>query len=51
MSNEYNNQKQRGTASCQVEKKKGNQVYWTVWIQWLGTSEPQKYEGLVDTGA
>ncbi|RMC20150.1 hypothetical protein DUI87_00996 [Hirundo rustica rustica] len=28
-----------------------NQVYWTVWIQWPGTSEPQKYEALVDTGS
>ncbi|RMC03344.1 hypothetical protein DUI87_20540 [Hirundo rustica rustica] len=27
-----------------------NQVYWTVWIRWPGTSEPQKYEALVDTG-
>ncbi|RMC03189.1 hypothetical protein DUI87_20383 [Hirundo rustica rustica] len=28
-----------------------NRVFWTVWIQWPGTSEPQKYEALVDTGA
>ncbi|RMC00733.1 hypothetical protein DUI87_22415 [Hirundo rustica rustica] len=28
-----------------------NQVYWTVWIRWPGTSEPQKYEALVDTGS
>ncbi|RMC03404.1 hypothetical protein DUI87_20601 [Hirundo rustica rustica] len=27
-----------------------NRVYWTVWIRWPGTSEPQKYEALVDTG-
>jgi len=26
-------------------------VYWTVWIQWPGTSEPQEYKALVDTGA
>jgi len=26
-------------------------VYWTVWIRWPGTSEPQKYKALVDTGA
>ncbi|RMC18149.1 hypothetical protein DUI87_05030 [Hirundo rustica rustica] len=25
-------------------------VYWMVWIRWPGTSEPQKYEALVDTG-
>jgi len=23
-------------------------VYWTVWIQWPGTSDPQKYKALVD---
>ncbi|RMC21558.1 hypothetical protein DUI87_02424 [Hirundo rustica rustica] len=28
-----------------------NWVYWTVWIRWPGTSEPQKYEALVDTGS
>ncbi|RMB97549.1 hypothetical protein DUI87_25913 [Hirundo rustica rustica] len=28
-----------------------NRVYWTVWIRWPGTSEPQKYEALVDTGS
>ncbi|RMC19423.1 hypothetical protein DUI87_04034 [Hirundo rustica rustica] len=28
-----------------------NRVFWTVWIRWPGTSEPQKYEALVDTGA
>ncbi|RMC03351.1 hypothetical protein DUI87_20547 [Hirundo rustica rustica] len=27
-----------------------NRVYWMVWIRWPGTSEPQKYEALVDTG-
>ena len=26
-------------------------MYWTVWIRWPGTSEPQKYKALVDTGA
>ncbi|RMC04027.1 hypothetical protein DUI87_19364 [Hirundo rustica rustica] len=34
----------------QVEARE-NRVFWTVWIRWLGTSEPQKYEALVDTGA
>ncbi|RMB97846.1 hypothetical protein DUI87_25703 [Hirundo rustica rustica] len=28
-----------------------NRVFWTVWIRWPGTSEPQKYEALVDSGA
>ncbi|RMC06348.1 hypothetical protein DUI87_15780 [Hirundo rustica rustica] len=28
-----------------------NRVYWMVWIRWPGTSEPQKYEALVDTGS
>ncbi|RMB97049.1 hypothetical protein DUI87_26497 [Hirundo rustica rustica] len=28
-----------------------NRVYWTVWIRWPGTSEPQKYEALIDTGS
>ena len=26
-------------------------MYWTVWIRLPGTSEPQKYKALVDTGA
>ncbi|RMC21414.1 hypothetical protein DUI87_02279 [Hirundo rustica rustica] len=34
----------------QVEARE-NRVFWTVWIRWPGTSEPQKYEALVDTGA
>ena len=25
-------------------------MYWTLWIRWPGTSEPQKYKALVDTG-
>ncbi|PKU30171.1 endogenous retrovirus group k member 19 pol [Limosa lapponica baueri] len=33
------------------EEERDNQVYWTVWIRWPGTSEPQKYIALVDTGA
>ena len=28
-----------------------NRIYWTVWIRWPGTSVPQKYKALVDTGA
>ncbi|RMB97413.1 hypothetical protein DUI87_26141 [Hirundo rustica rustica] len=36
--------------ACQGEARE-NRVYWTVWIRWPGTSEPQKYEALVDTGS
>ncbi|KAK4831260.1 hypothetical protein QYF61_016730 [Mycteria americana] len=39
-----------GGDSCQVEER-DNQVYWTVWIQWPGTSDPQEYKALVDTSA
>ncbi|RMC20359.1 hypothetical protein DUI87_01208 [Hirundo rustica rustica] len=42
-------------APVETKKYKGeareNRVYWTVWIRWPGTSEPQKYEALVDTGS
>ncbi|GAB0209812.1 hypothetical protein GRJ2_003446900 [Grus japonensis] len=34
----------------QVEER-DNRVYWTVWIQWPGTLDPQEYKALVDTGA
>ncbi|RMC10437.1 hypothetical protein DUI87_13242 [Hirundo rustica rustica] len=37
-------------AASQGEARE-NRVYWTVWIRWPGTSEPQKYEALVDTGS
>ncbi|RMC21894.1 hypothetical protein DUI87_02765 [Hirundo rustica rustica] len=37
-------------SAVQVEARE-NRVFWTVWIRWPGTSEPQKYEALVDTGA
>ncbi|RMC13172.1 hypothetical protein DUI87_10705 [Hirundo rustica rustica] len=36
--------------SSQVEER-DNRIYWTVWIRWPGTSDPQKYTALVDTGA
>ncbi|RMC05494.1 hypothetical protein DUI87_18687 [Hirundo rustica rustica] len=36
--------------SSQVEER-DNRIYWTVWIRWPGTSDPQKYMALVDTGA
>ena len=31
--------------------ERDNRVYWTVWIRWTGTSNPQKFKALVDTGA
>ncbi|RMB88963.1 hypothetical protein DUI87_34671 [Hirundo rustica rustica] len=37
-------------ATVQGEARE-NRVHWTVWIRWPGTSEPQKYEDLVDTGS
>ncbi|KAK4810528.1 hypothetical protein QYF61_004491 [Mycteria americana] len=33
------------------EEERGDRVYWTVWIRWPGTSDPEKYKALVDTGA
>ncbi|KAK4830408.1 hypothetical protein QYF61_010939 [Mycteria americana] len=32
-------------------EERDNQVYWTVWIRWPGTSDPQEYKALVDTSA
>ncbi|RMC03364.1 hypothetical protein DUI87_20561 [Hirundo rustica rustica] len=45
-----NDQCQRGPASSQGEAR-DKQVFWMVWILWPGTSEPQEYKALVDTGA
>ncbi|KAK4810340.1 hypothetical protein QYF61_019259 [Mycteria americana] len=42
--------KPTSTLETQVEER-DNWVYWTVWIQWPGTSDPQKYKALVDIGA
>ncbi|GAB0206840.1 hypothetical protein GRJ2_003149600 [Grus japonensis] len=50
VSSEYDEQDYRGPASSQVEER-DNRVYWTVWIRWPGTSDPQEYKALVDTGA
>ncbi|GAB0209477.1 hypothetical protein GRJ2_003413400 [Grus japonensis] len=50
VSKEYEDQDYRGPASSQVEER-DNWVYWTVWIRWPGTSDPQEYKALVDTGA
>jgi len=32
-------------------EERDNRVYWSVWIRWPGTSDPQEYKALVDTGA
>ncbi|GAB0208494.1 hypothetical protein GRJ2_003315100 [Grus japonensis] len=50
MRSDYDEQDYRGPASSQVEER-DNRVYWTVWIRWPGTSDPQEYKALVDTGA
>ncbi|GAB0208355.1 hypothetical protein GRJ2_003301200 [Grus japonensis] len=50
VSSDYDEQDERGPASSQVEER-DNRVYWTVWIRWPGTSDPQEYKALVDTGA
>ncbi|KAK4806727.1 hypothetical protein QYF61_007525 [Mycteria americana] len=50
MGNEYYDQDSGGPASSQVEER-DNRVYWTVWMRWPGTSDPQEYKALVDTGA
>ncbi|RMC17956.1 hypothetical protein DUI87_04830 [Hirundo rustica rustica] len=42
--------KPTSSLAAQVEEK-DNQIYWTVWIRWPGSSDPQKYMALVDTGA
>ncbi|RMC12213.1 hypothetical protein DUI87_09724 [Hirundo rustica rustica] len=51
-----NNRETVGSAANELrnynqEEARENRVYWTVWIRWPGTSEPQKYEALVDTGS
>ncbi|KAK4806966.1 hypothetical protein QYF61_027333 [Mycteria americana] len=42
--------KPTSTLEARVEER-DNRVYWTVWIRWPGTSDPQEYKALVDTGA
>ena len=32
-------------------EERDNHIYWTVWIRWPGTSDPQEYKALVDTVA
>ncbi|KAK4827442.1 hypothetical protein QYF61_017999 [Mycteria americana] len=34
----------------EMVEERDNRVYWTVWIQWPGTSHPQKYKAPADTG-
>ncbi|GAB0189147.1 hypothetical protein GRJ2_001380000 [Grus japonensis] len=42
----------KGLLSPFCEKRVvNNRLYWSVWIQWPGTSDPQEYKALVDTGA
>ncbi|KAK4816834.1 hypothetical protein QYF61_023898 [Mycteria americana] len=48
--NEYCDQDWQGPASSHVEER-DNLVYWTVWIRWPGTSDPQEHKALVDTSA
>ncbi|RMC22008.1 hypothetical protein DUI87_02879 [Hirundo rustica rustica] len=42
--------KPTSSLAARVEER-DNRIYWTVWIRWPGTSDPQKYTALVDTGA
>ncbi|KAK4810453.1 LOW QUALITY PROTEIN: hypothetical protein QYF61_004233, partial [Mycteria americana] len=39
-----------GAPDSYVEER-DNWVYWTVCVRWPGTSDPQEYKALVDTGA
>ncbi|RMC21849.1 hypothetical protein DUI87_02720 [Hirundo rustica rustica] len=41
---------QRRKSEDKVEER-DNRIYWTVWIRWPGTSDPQKYTALVDASA
>ncbi|GAB0209890.1 hypothetical protein GRJ2_003454700 [Grus japonensis] len=38
-------------AMWRKEEERDDRVYWTVWIRWPGTSDPEKYKAWVDTGA
>ncbi|GAB0207467.1 hypothetical protein GRJ2_003212400 [Grus japonensis] len=50
VSSEYDEQDKRSLDSSQVEERE-HRDYWTVWIRWPGTSDPQEYKALVDTSA
>lgn len=41
LSNDCHDQNYWGPASSHVEERE-NQIYWTVWISWPGTSDPQE---------
>ncbi|KAK4816511.1 hypothetical protein QYF61_017611 [Mycteria americana] len=42
-----------GTSDLHLQEveERDTQGYWTVWIRWPGTSDPQEYKALGDTGA
>ncbi|TRZ11245.1 hypothetical protein HGM15179_015861 [Zosterops borbonicus] len=42
---------EQGCPASSQEEERDNWIYWTVWIRWPGTSDPQEYMALVDTGA
>ncbi|RMC03250.1 hypothetical protein DUI87_20444 [Hirundo rustica rustica] len=48
---EMREETRRNSSHMAPEEAQENQVFWTVWSRWPGTSEPQKYEALVDTGS
>ncbi|RMB99702.1 hypothetical protein DUI87_23704 [Hirundo rustica rustica] len=50
MAKELREKMEEVTEEIREGEARENRVYWTVWIRWPGTSEPQKYEALVDTG-
>ncbi|KAJ7408829.1 hypothetical protein BTVI_58401 [Pitangus sulphuratus] len=40
---------QKKKSKTKSVEERDNRVYWTVWIRWPGTSDPQRYKTLVDT--
>jgi len=50
VSSKFSDQDYRAPVSSQTEER-DNRVDWTVWVRWPGTSDPQQYKALVDTGA
>jgi len=49
---EYSDEEQeQSIPAFSHEEERDDWVYQTVWIQWPGTSDPQKYKALVDAGA
>ncbi|KAK4829588.1 hypothetical protein QYF61_005688 [Mycteria americana] len=41
----------RPSETAREVEERDNWVYWTVWIQWPGISDPPEYKALVDTSA